>query len=190
MPRGRVAWFGATRSLDQQLEGLDDLLQDIGGRTVLDVGCAEGAISIALLHRGASRVFGVDVLPEFVDSARKAGRRLNALFRVADANTWRPDAGQEFDIVLMLAVLHKLRDPSRAARELAAHARLGCVVRLPPDGAPVIIDDRSGRMAHDIGLAMRQAGFELVKVANGPIAGGRAPEWTGYFARREAVDAG
>jgi hypothetical protein len=37
-----------------------------------------------------------------------------------------------FDVVLLLAVLHKLRDPSAACARFARQARDLCVVRLPP----------------------------------------------------------
>ena len=166
------------RTLIQQLTGLDPLLERVKGRTVLDVGCAEGLISMRLAYHGADYVWGIDIVPEHVKVAREI--RLAGLhdcsFSVEDANTYKPM--RDYDIVLMLAVLHKLRDPTAACRRLAAAARELVVIRLPPKHAPKIVDERSGNVPHDIGATMHREGFVLAEVTTGHL-----DEWCGFFER-------
>ena len=59
-------WFNipdrpGPRTVAQQLLGLDQLFVECKGKTCLDVGCAEGMISIELARRGAIAVHGVEV---------------------------------------------------------------------------------------------------------------------------------
>lgn len=184
-------WFGQTRTLEQQMTGLDELGGLVEGKTVLDIGCAEGAISLECLKRGARAVYGVELVPEFVTEARfqakladrAAGTHVPAAFIQGDANTWTPAADERYDVVLLLAVLQKLKDPSAACKRIAKCARDWVIVRLPPGAAPVIVDQRSGLQAHDIQYALREAGFELMAVTDGPVAEAGVPEWTGFFGR-------
>lgn len=171
-------WFGpgGDRTLAQQLKGLDVLRARVRGYSVLDVGCAEGAISLQLCDDGASAVHGIDIRPDFVEHAHKARGDRPALFEHADANTYTPV--RSYDFVLMLAVLHKLADPSAAAARLAAAAEQIVVVRLPPEHAPKIRDSRSGFVPHDIDRVIRGCGFRGLHLTKGHF-----DEWTGYYVR-------
>ncbi len=148
---------------------------------MLDVGCAEGLISFKCSEEGAESVHGVEIVPDHVEAARRfAAKRSipkHCTFEVGDANVYTPR--QPYDIILMLAVLHKLRDPSAACARLVAHARTHVVIRLPPAGAPVIVDARSGGTPHDIGAVMKHCGFmEAFSSLDGPFG-----EWVGYYRR-------
>jgi 2-polyprenyl-3-methyl-5-hydroxy-6-metoxy-1,4-benzoquinol methylase len=63
------------RTLDQQLCGLDGLQHECAGKTVLDVGCAEGLISHYLARLGARSVYGIEIVPGHVDMANRAAAR-------------------------------------------------------------------------------------------------------------------
>ena len=176
----KLGWFTTPgrlgdRTLESQLIGLDRLLTECAGQTVLDVGCAEGLIGMELARRGAQLVHGVEVVAGHIDVARELRGDLPCSFEVDNANTYEPRG--QFDIVLMLAVLHKLKDPTAACKRFAAAARKTVVIRLPPYGL-VIVDARSNEVPHDIGLAMADAGFTLDEVVAGP-----REEWLGYFRR-------
>lgn len=161
--------------------GLDRLWPEVAGKTVLDVGCAEGLISLTCVMHGAN-VFGIEVRKPAVDFASKAARDAKlhwaqATFVWADAEHFQPAEG--YDIVLMLAVLHKLKDPSAACRRFAAAAKDLVVIRLPPKHAPDIVDDRSGGVIHRIGDVMLDAGFDCEHAStSGPFG-----EWVGYYRR-------
>jgi SAM-dependent methyltransferase len=176
-------WFSTPgrpgdRTLADQLKGLDPLLEACKGKTVLDVGCAEGLISLELVKRGASAVHGVEIVKEHVEVARRASAGLPVMFEHADLNHWRPR--REYHIVIALAVLHKLRNPTEVAKALAGAARELVVLRLPPRDAPVIIDSRSGHEPHHIGDAMGDMGFELAEESYA----GHYNEWVGVYTRR------
>ncbi len=176
------SWFtinGAAgdRTLKQQLKGLGDLRDRVTSKTVLDVGCAEGLISMYLFDHGAAAVHGLEVRPDFIDVANDLRGDRACTFEVADANDYAPV--RQYDIVIMLAVLHKLRDPTAACKRFAAAAREMVVLRLPPKGALVVTDDRSKGEKHDIGRAMTSSGFQL-KNAN---YDGPKGEFMAYYER-------
>lgn len=165
------------RTLVQQMMGLEPLLEEVVGKSVIDVGCAEGLISIELAKIGAKSCLGFEVVPGHVVIARDLAAGLPCKFVVADLNTANLQGLPHVDIVLMLAVLHKLKDPSRVCAAFASRAESLCVVRLPPSG-PTITDHRSEFVPHDIVAVMATCGFGLTDVVEGPFA-----EWTGYFRR-------
>jgi SAM-dependent methyltransferase len=185
----KTGWFSTPgrpgdRTLADQMKGLDWLLNTCLGKTVLDVGCAEGLISIELAKRGAI-VHGVEIVPQHVKVAQRLTEELAwdetfkqeiPVFSVTDANTWVPEA--DYDIVIMLAVLHKLKNPSLIAYMLAQHAKEAVVVRLPPGPAPVVIDARSGNKRHSIDKALKSAGFEFAGMDRGHFN-----EWVGIYKR-------
>lgn len=174
-------WFDTNgrpgdRTLKQQLTGLEDLLKMVPGKTVLDVGCAEGLISFQLFDEGARAVHGIEVVDEHVAHGLKLRGDRAVTLEVADANHYTPV--RQYDIVIMLAVLHKLRNPSEAAKRFALAARESIVLRLPPSHEAFVIDARSGGVKHDIGKVLRESGFMLKNALHGPFE-----EWMGYYER-------
>lgn len=184
----KKGWFIAggrdgDRSLEQQMTGLERLLAEVPGKTVLDAGCAEGLISIELARHGAAHCRGFEIVAGHVEVAQElaAESDVPCTFEVANLNHHDLGECDEADIVLMLAILHKLRDPSKVCANLAGKAKELCVIRLPPSG-PVIVDDRSSHVPHDIAEVMVAAGFRLEAVEVGPNS-----EWLGYFRRKPAA---
>lgn len=177
----KKGWFSVPgrpgdRTLEQQLTGLDGLLQRVKNKTVLDVGCAEGLIAMDLYDEGALAVHGLEIVSDHVDVANKIRGNRACTFEVADANTYKPV--RQYDIVIMLALLQKLRNPSQACKTFIAAAKELVVLRLPPDGAPTIVDARSGNHPHYIGDVMADNGFELKNAQVGHLG-----EWVGYYER-------
>lgn len=164
------------RTLEQQLLGLDPLFDEAKGSTILDVGCAEGLISIELAKRGAD-VHGIEKIERHVEEARRLRAHYSCRFEVGDANTYQPDG--EYHIVLLLGILNKLKLPSQACARFAAAAKSLVVMRLPPQHAPAVVAQRSGFVKHDMQAVMTWYGFELERVTRGSFS-----EWTGWFRRR------
>jgi trans-aconitate methyltransferase len=165
------------RRLDQQLTGLYPALAYCVNKSILDVGCAEGLISHSLAERGAAAVHGLEIVPGHVEVANKFRGDLPCTFEVADVNDYVPV--RRYDIVLLLGILHKLRDPSAVCRRFAAAARSMVVIRLPPVRAPFIVDPRSDNRPHDIEAVMDDAGFKRMSVGCGHFN-----EWVGTYRRK------
>jgi SAM-dependent methyltransferase len=188
---GDRGWFDlpgrpGDRKLTEQMTGLTPLLLALRGTSVLDVGCAEGLIAMEMRAAGAAHVDGVEIVPGHVMVARMLAKKrgLDGItFTHDDANTFTPQ--RRYDIVLMLAVLHKLKNPTAACLRFAAVAENTVVVRLPPGSNGVIRDERSGWATHDVHAAMIDvAGFDVVDVEF-DLRGPRG-EWMCYYERRKA----
>lgn len=185
--KDRKGWFkglgrDGDRTLDEQMIGLERLFAEVPGKTVIDAGCAEGLITLEVAKAGAASCVGVEIVERFVDIAVRlaAEQGLPCKFVAANLNDFDVSSLDPADIVLMLAIAHKLKDPSRAVGELADLARELCVVRMPPAG-PRIVDPRSGNVPHDVTEVMVAKGFALEAVVAGPLK-----EWTGYYRRVDA----
>jgi SAM-dependent methyltransferase len=165
------------RTIGDQMKGLNWLCDNCAGKSVLDIGCAEGLISIEMAKLGAVAVHGVEIVPQHVEVANRVRGDLPVTFEVADANTWRPK--RSYDIVIALALLHKLRNPTAACAAFAEAAREAVVLRLPPEHAPTIVDERSKNEPHYIGKTMERAGFKLRESSYG----GHFGEWVGVWTR-------
>jgi SAM-dependent methyltransferase len=175
-------WFSTPgrpgdRTLEDQKKGLEPLYGMLFGSTVLDIGCAEGLLAMDFAAHHANQVHGVEIVAEHVEVARRLNPHGNrCTFQVADANAFQPV--MQYDIVTMLAILHKLKNPTAACARFADAATKMCVIRLPPEHAPTIVDPRSGNNPHHIGQVMEKRGFELAHITHSHFN-----EWCGTYIR-------
>ncbi|HEY2428755.1 MAG TPA: methyltransferase domain-containing protein [Acidimicrobiales bacterium] len=95
-----------------------DLLDPRPGERILDLGCGDGALTAAIVARGAT-VVGVDSSDAMVAAARARG--IDA--RLADGAALPFTA--EFDAVFSNAALHWMPDADRVAASVAAALRPG-----------------------------------------------------------------
>lgn len=183
----RKGWFkipgvqDGDRTIDQQLKGLGRLLDEVRGKTVLDLGCAEGLVALALLQSGARKVYGVEVVHEAVAAARKiAGPQLLDVVQhdLNDPTTERLVRDASAEVVLLLAILHKLRDPLRLVRDVAASRPELVVMRTPATTPGYVQDVRSGMRRFDVAIQLCMHGYTLEHVDRGHFE-----EWVGYFRR-------
>jgi trans-aconitate methyltransferase len=171
-------WFGAggDRTLAQQLTGLQALIQRVPGKTVMDVGCAEGLIGIHLYDAGAVAIHGIERRADYVAQANELRGDRACTFEVADADTFKPK--REYDITLMLAVLHKLREPGEVLSRFALDTNELMVIRLPPEHAPCIFDARSRYRKINVDEVLKLNGFYRFLTTKGAYS-----EWVGYYSR-------
>lgn len=172
----KAGWFDipgeqkGDRTLDEQMLGLEPALAACTGKSVLDLGCAEGLITRQFLHRGAAAAIGVDSNVFFIATARLFQidpQRERYLYQ--DLNEVNDEFRQAFeaDIVLALALVHKLRDPARALNLFAAMARERMVIRLAA-GSTGVIRHKHGRAECDSRRVMSAHGFRLEHELAGP----------------------
>lgn len=96
---------------------------DLGGKTVLDVGCNAGFFSLELKRRGAARVVGVDSDPRYLAQARLASEVTGLELELHELSVFDvARLGERFDVVLFMGVLYHLRHPLLALDLLRAHA--------------------------------------------------------------------
>lgn len=183
-------WFkvdgvqGGDRSLDDQLKGLQRLTDSVKGCTVLDLGCAEGLLMRHLMQQGAARVYGLEVVPQAVRVARTVlqGYASQAQVHQQDLNrTEGTDALLEevgkVDVCLMLAILHKLQNPSQLLAQVLVHNHPHTIVLRMPKGTPGYVEDpRSKFRRFDINGQLNVAGYTLVHTDVGHF-----DEWVGYY---------
>jgi hypothetical protein len=170
------------RTLAQQMVGLDQLVQAAPGRTVLDLGCAEGMIGLVMMRAGAAALDGIDLVRNRVEAAGRNAEAagLAARFWCQDLDgfaDWPPaDLAPRYGIVLALSIAHKLARPDRFLEAAASRCDDLLAVRLP---APVIEDRRSGFVPVDVPALLDAAGFDLAATPPGSFG-----EWIGLFRRR------
>lgn len=168
------------RSLDEQIAALRPALAECNGKTVLDLGCAEGLISLEFSKAGASYVLGIDCVDEHLRIACEQCRGHNVAFKKMQLFKANPDTPADFDIVLALGIIHKMQFPERLLRFAARSARSLLLLR---SGAGAI--NRIIRGKHhkenpcDSHAVMREEGFALEKVVDGPVGRDEPVEyWT------------
>lgn len=145
--------------------GLEPALADAKGKTVLDLGCAEGLIGYQFLKAGAADVLGLDGLEAHIAVGRKHCPGVR--FKVRDLNVQKPPSAASFDIVLALAILHKLSDPARGARYCTHSARSLVVIRLPI-GSVGVIEGKHTKVGCNLLEVMTAERFCLTDTRQGP----------------------
>jgi ubiquinone biosynthesis O-methyltransferase len=127
-PESYARWRGSdigelTERIERRL--ILGLAGDVSGLSVLDVGCGDGTLAIALSKRGAS-VTGIDSSGAMIDAARRRAEAQQAdiVFEVAAAEAL-PFPAQRFDLVTAVTILCFVSDAAPVFREIARVLRPG-----------------------------------------------------------------
>jgi ubiquinone biosynthesis O-methyltransferase len=122
--RWRASEIGATTErLERRL--ILELVGDVRGRKVLDVGCGDGELAIELSRRGAIAT-GIDASAAMIEEAmdRAKQHKADVAFHVAMAERL-PFADEQFDIVTAITILCFVDDAAPVFREMARVLRPG-----------------------------------------------------------------
>lgn len=167
-------WFGDTRSVAEQLRGLEAALAAAPGRSVLDFGCAEGAIAVEFARAGAAQVYACDCNHESIRRADEVRAELPAdlqarlRFAREDVNDRQNTVPERSGIVLALAILHKMRDPEGMARYMAAATAELLVIRLPGGSTGAFASKWDARKTCDTMAVLPQCGLKHEARVQGP----------------------
>jgi ubiquinone/menaquinone biosynthesis C-methylase UbiE len=105
-------------------------LVSLVGRSLIDVGCGDGAYTADLARRGnPSEIVGIDPSPRAVEVA--ARRHPGLRFEVGAA-AWLEVSAECFDVAVARGVLHHADDPARLLRAIGRVAET--VVVIEPNG--------------------------------------------------------
>tara|TARA_A100000164_G_scaffold295418_1_gene269354 strand:+ start:116 stop:1165 length:1050 start_codon:yes stop_codon:yes gene_type:complete len=95
-------------------------------KDVIDIGCGNGSISIAVLKRGAKSAFGIDFGEKNIQIAKKWAKfykfQNKANFKKADILKFK--SKKKYDFVICSAVLHHLKNKKEFNKELSNIASL------------------------------------------------------------------
>jgi ubiquinone/menaquinone biosynthesis C-methylase UbiE len=116
--------------------GMFELLGDVSGKKILDLGCGEGCNSRIMARKGA-KVVGIDFSKRIIDLAiqYERKRRLYIEYHVLDASNLQIFKNETFDIVTSFMALQDIEDYRGAVREvnrvLRRHGRFVFVIPHP-----------------------------------------------------------
>lgn len=171
----RKGWFiiegyqDGDRTLAEQMLGIEPALAECKGKTVLDLGCAEGLIGREFARAGAN-VLGVELLPGHVEAAEEACKGMpNIRFICKELSAYiaeRPNP-EQFDIVLSLGIAHKLKFPGVLTEFAARSARNLLLFRAPAKGAGGIVTGKHSGIECHVPTIMEQHGFQEEKIIEG-----------------------
>ena len=121
------------RTVAEQMLGLDEALEAAKGKTVLDLGCAEGLIGREFIRAGAAHVTGIEMLDEHLKMAREQCKGLPMTFHCSEMVAWIEinPVPTQYDIVLNLGIAHKMHKPGLVMEFAAKSARDMMVFRGP-----------------------------------------------------------
>jgi SAM-dependent methyltransferase len=120
--RGHSGYLYTTDRISSQLanqRNIDVVIESVSlqGKSVLDLGCGDGFLTIRLWDRGKPRAMtAVEPAAAAVEVANRNKQDRPIRFEVADSRHLRYRDDQ-FDLVLLLGVLHHDDEPARTIRE-------------------------------------------------------------------------
>lgn len=154
------------------LEYAYNLLNNVQGKTVLDLGCGSGENVIVLVQRGA-QVIGIDISPDLIDLAKRRAQEAGIVadLRVRSAyDTGLPD--HSVDVIFCIALIHHL-DILRVQREMARILREGGYIVLKE---PILFSNTYDRFRKLFPARMNVSNYEH------PLSSGEFKSLTqGYF---------
>jgi SAM-dependent methyltransferase len=168
------------------------------GTEILEVGMGIGIFTQKLLGRG--KVFGVDIVPEFVAEARRRlGERAGLEYLVADMGAGLPDSlrGRAFDTIVCMNVLEHIEDDRGTLARFSGLLKPGgrLVLVVPAYQAlynPLDANDghfrRYGRA--DLNEKLAGAGFRVVHESRFNLFGIAGWFLNGTILRRKDLPAG
>ena len=156
------------RTLGEQMQAVWPAVAEAAGKTVLDLGCAEGLIGLEFAKAGAAHVLGVEREREHLEVARRLCDGYRIQFEEFNLKQVDPDYPLAFDIVLALGIIHKLEVPERGLRFAARSAKDLLLLRSGRGSVNGIIRGKFSRITCDSAAVLRAEGFALEKTVDGP----------------------
>lgn len=159
------------RTVQEQMLGVSDVLERANGKTVLDLGCAEGAITLEFAKAGAASILAVDLLESHLKIARSlCADHPQVTFIQGNLDHLIDEVVEEqYDIVLALAIIHKLRSVERGL-DFAAKVTKELLLIRTPVGVEKTgrLRAKTGGSSGHIPTVMKRNGLTLDALVPGP----------------------
>jgi ubiquinone/menaquinone biosynthesis C-methylase UbiE len=170
---------------------LDELWAKASPRSVLDVGCGEGVLTLQWAQRlRDGRVVGIDLEDSALQAQWAARRAPNLEYRVMKAERL-PFAEAEFELAAAIEVLEHVPDPEHTVAEMARVARGGhLLVSVPREPLWRGLNLARGAYVRDLGNTpghlnhWSRRAFVALLSRHGEVAEVRSPfPWTMLLVR-------
>tara|TARA_R110000868_G_scaffold103974_1_gene286007 strand:- start:202 stop:759 length:558 start_codon:yes stop_codon:yes gene_type:complete len=158
------------RTLKEQMIGLEPALAEAKGKTVLDLGCAEGLIAREFARAGAKHVVGIELLAAHLAMAKVQCRDINNIeFICAHLGDYIAalESIPHYDIVLALGIIHKLHDPAVPLRFAANSAKSLVLFRAPAKKYDGLIKSKHTEYKVNVPKLMQAEGFAEERLITG-----------------------
>ena len=86
-----------------------ELLGDLYGKTVMDLGCGYGAMTTKIADSGAKSVLGIDISEKMIEKGIAENSRENVRYQVMPAEQIL-DVRQTFDLIVSCLAIHYIKD--------------------------------------------------------------------------------
>lgn len=86
-----------------------ELLGDIKGKNVMDIGCGYGAMTIKIARNGANKVLGIDVSEKMIEKGISENPHPNITYKVLCAEELS-SVGEKFDVIVSCLAIHYIED--------------------------------------------------------------------------------
>ncbi len=187
--------YGSTNQVVRRLMAgfeatLNGLFSQAAPRSVLDVGCGEGVLTLDWAKAlGDGRVVGVDLNDSELRAQWATRRRENLSFRAVSGQAL-PFAADEFDLVAAIEALEHIPDPERTVAEMARVAASHLLVSVPHEPLWRMLNVARGAYLRQLGNTpghvnhfSRQAFVKLLS-GHGTVQAVRSPfPWTMLLVR-------
>ncbi|WP_293121185.1 methyltransferase domain-containing protein, partial [Moorena sp. SIO4G3] len=105
--------------------------QDLTGKSVLDIGCAYGYFCFEAEKRNASRVVGTEVKRHRFRGCNILKEILGKSSVFLEQDIFTDPLNEKFDIVLLLNVIHQLKEPIKALRTISQLCNEKLIIEFP-----------------------------------------------------------
>lgn len=136
------------------------LPRSLAGKSVLDVGSAIGYFCFEAEARGAARVLGVELREDRFRDALLLKEIKGSTAEFLRQDVVLDPLTEQFDLVLLLNVIHHLKEPFRALRQLASITRERFVIEFPT------FDDAKFRKTANVAFPRQYNRLPLVGVSS------------------------
>ncbi|MBI1879852.1 MAG: DUF1698 domain-containing protein [Chloroflexi bacterium] len=128
---------------EEELEVICRIPEDLRGKRVLDIGCADGYYTFLAESRGAS-VVAIDAWPHQGFLLARELRGSQAEFRQIDVYDLRPDVFGLFDLVFFMGLYYHLKHPLLALERIASVTRELAIIESQISTLELFDDDNNG----------------------------------------------
>lgn len=95
-----------------------DLIGDVTGKTVMDIGCGYGAMTIKIANRDAKQVLGIDASEKMIEKGKKENYHEKIVYKVLPAEEIRT-IKSKFDIIVSCLAFHYIENFQKLFSDIA-----------------------------------------------------------------------